>query len=125
MPVKALVFAEVPSSTRLKFESGAGLAVKPKDVEPSGVACFTMVMEPGKMTASSLRERSWLPPDPFRSSRREWYGEPVIAIAELFWPQSWREAMWPPQASTGFATFDVNVIVMLALLSPLKPAPFE
>jgi hypothetical protein len=69
---KALVFAEVPSSTRLKFDSGAGLAVKLKEVEPSGVACLMIVMDPGKMTASSLRERSWLPPVPFRSSRRVW-----------------------------------------------------
>src|SRR6185436_5829240 len=125
MVEKTLVLAEVPSSTRLKLARGAGLAVKLKDVAPSGVACLMIVIEPGKMTASSLRERSWFPPDPFRSRMRVWYGDPVIATAELFWPQSWREAMWPPQARTGLATFEVKVMTMLALLSPLKPLPLE
>src|SRR6187397_3022685 len=53
-----------------------------------------------------------------------WYGDPVIATAELSAPQSLRVEMWPPQARTGLSTFAVNVIVILADLSPPKPEPF-
>ena len=48
-----------------------------------------------------------------------WKGEPVIATAELFDPQSFRLAMCPPQASTGVADAAVKVTVMLVELSPL------
>src|SRR6478672_4703272 len=54
---KTFVFAVVPSSTRLKFVRGLGLAVNANDVVPSGVACLTIVMDPGKTTASADRER--------------------------------------------------------------------
>ena len=47
MPVNAFVFAAVPSSTRLKFASGAGDAVKANGVDPSGVASLTIVIDPG------------------------------------------------------------------------------
>ena len=43
-----------------------------KLVEPSGVACFTTVIEPGKMTASAESERSWFPPEPSRAISRVW-----------------------------------------------------
>src|SRR5262245_52832384 len=36
IPLNTLVFADVPLSTRLKLLSGAGVAVKPKLVAPSG-----------------------------------------------------------------------------------------
>src|SRR5947207_178597 len=111
MLLNAFVFALVPSSTRLKFVSGDGDAVKPKLVEPFGVASLMMVIEPGKITASAESDRSWLPPEPSRSTSRVWYGDPEIEIAELPRPQSWRVAMWPPHASTGFATLAVNVTV--------------
>src|SRR6476661_10207648 len=90
---KTLVFAAVPSSTRLKFARGLGVAVNGNDVEPSGVACFTIVMDPGKVTASADNDRSWLPPEPSRSINRMWYGEPEIATAEFVGPQSPRVAM--------------------------------
>ena len=65
-----LVFADVPSSTRVKFVRGDGEPVKEKTVEPFGVASLIMVIEPGKITASAERERSWFPPEPLRSIRR-------------------------------------------------------
>src|SRR5262245_44461162 len=123
MPLKTLVFARVPSSTRLKFASGAGDAVKPKLVEPFGVASLMIVMLPGKMTASADSDRSWLPPLPSRLIRRMWYGEPEIAVAELPGPQSARVEMWPPQAITTFAEAAVKVIAICADLSPTNPAP--
>ena len=43
-----------------------------------------------------------------------WYGEPEIAPAELSEPQSSREAMWPPQARTGFGTDAVKVTAIRA-----------
>ncbi len=76
---------------------------------------------PAAISAES--ERSWLPPEPSRSIKRVWYGEPGIATAEFPEPQSARVAMCPLQASTGFATVAVKVIVILADLSPAKPAP--
>ena len=48
-----------------------------------------------------------------------WKGEPVIAEAELFEPQSFRSAMCAPQASTGVADPARNVIVTLVELSAL------
>src|SRR5262245_23238084 len=72
MLLKTRVFAAVPSSTRLKFASGEGDAVNEKDVEPVGVASFTTVIEPGKMTAAADNDRSWLPPDPSRLINRVW-----------------------------------------------------
>ena len=125
MPANTLVFAEVPSSTRLKAANGAGDAANAKDVEPSGVASLMIVIDPGKMTASADSERSWLPPAPSRSISRVWYGEPGIATAELSMPQSCRAAMWPPQARTGLATAAENVKVMRADLSPVNPEPVE
>src|SRR5512147_869865 len=129
MPEKSFVFAEVPSSTRLKPDSGAGDAVNANDVEPFGVASLMIVIEPGKMTASAESERSWLPPDPSRSIRRVWYGEPGIAVAARSSPHppepppARRWAMWPPHASTGFTAEAVKVIVIRALLSPANPEP--
>src|SRR3954451_11444097 len=96
------VLAVVPSSTSEKLVNGAGDAVNPNEAELSGVACFTTVSEPGKMTASADSERSWLPPPPSRLTSRVWYGEPEMATAELLGPQSGRVEMWPPQARTGF-----------------------
>ena len=61
IPVKALVFEVVPSSTKEKLVSGVGEPVKANDVEPSVVACFTTVMDPGSTTAVLLIERSMLP----------------------------------------------------------------
>src|SRR6266496_5761988 len=98
MLLNDFVFALVPSSTRLKFVSGAGEAVKPKLVDPFGVASLMTVIDPGKITASADSDRSWLPPDPSRSMRRVWYGEPEIATAELFAPQFCRVEMCPPHA---------------------------
>src|SRR4051794_10532730 len=106
------VLADVPSSTSEKLISGAGEPVKEKDVEPSGVACFTTLREPGKITASADSDRSWFPPEPSRPISRVWYGAPVIATAELFAPQSRRLEMCPPQASTGFAVAAVKVTAM-------------
>src|SRR5512143_1334771 len=115
-----------PTVVMLKFVSGLGLAVYPNVAfEVLGDVFFTMWMKPGKTTASAERERSWLPPEPSRSIRRVWYGEPGIATAELVRPQSLRVAMCPPQASTGFVTLAVNVILMAADLSPVKPVPAE
>ena len=98
--------------------------MKLNDVRAVRTVSFTIVIEAGKMTASADSERSWFPPEPSRSIRRVWYGEPEIATAELSAPQSWRVAMWPPHASTGFATLAVKVIVICADLSPTKPVPF-
>src|SRR3954447_5344667 len=120
---KTFVLAEVPSSTRLKFARGAGEAVKANEVGPSGVACLMIVIDAGKITASSDSERSWLPPEPSRSIRRMWYGDPEIVTAELARPQSARVAIWPPQARTGFATAAVNVTAIWADLSAAKPLP--
>src|SRR5262245_26089544 len=117
------VFAAVPSSVSGKFDSGEGLAVNGKDVAPLGCASFTIVIEPGKMTAAADSERSWFPPEPSRSINLVWYGDPGIATAELPSPQSARVAMCPPHASTGFATFAVKLIVSRADLSPAKPDP--
>jgi hypothetical protein len=64
------VFTDVPSSTSEKFVTGDGEPVKENDVDPLGVASLTMVIEPGKMTASAERERSWLPPEPSRAIKR-------------------------------------------------------
>ena len=84
-----------------------------------------MVIEPLKMTASAESERSWLPPEPSRSIRRVWYGEPGNRNRELSAPQSIRVEMCPPQASTGLAWLAVNLIEILADLSPVKPAPLR
>ena len=70
MLLNTLVLAEEPSSTRAKFDRGAGEAVKGKEVDPSGVACLMMVIEAGKMTASAESERSWFPPEPSREIKR-------------------------------------------------------
>src|SRR5437660_5804030 len=61
--------------------------------------------------AAAFSERSWLPPDPSRSSRRMWYGEPEIAPALLPAPQSIWEAMWPPQATRAVALVAVKLMV--------------
>src|SRR5919198_5269613 len=82
-----------------------------------------IVIPPGKMTASFEIDRSWLPPAPSRSMRRVWYGEPGIASAELFAPQSSRVETCPLHASTGFATLAVKAIVIRADVSPVKPLP--
>jgi iron complex outermembrane receptor protein len=47
-----------------------------------------------------------------------WYGEPEMAIAELATPQSSLVPMCPPQAMTGFVTFEVKVMVTEVVLSP-------
>jgi hypothetical protein len=64
------VLDDVPSSIREKFVTGDGEPVKENDVDPLGVASLTMVIEPGKMTASAESERSWLPPEPSNSIKR-------------------------------------------------------
>ena len=49
-----------------------------------------------------------------------------MATAELLGPQSARVEMWPPHASTGFATLAVKVTLIFADLSPsrfLTPIP--
>ena len=126
MLLNVFVFAMVPSSTTEKFASGAGDAVNGNDVGPSGVACLMIVIDPGKITASAESDRSWFPPLPSRSMSRVWNGEPGMADAEFNAPQSDREAMWPPQASTGLAWLAENVMVMLRELSPVgKAAPPE
>ena len=61
MPLNTFVFATVPSSTKLKLVRGEGVATKENAVELSLVACFTIVMEPGIVTAPALKERSMLP----------------------------------------------------------------
>src|SRR2546428_1841597 len=72
MPVKAFVFVteielHVPgvpapsTSMSEKLESGEGLPVKSKQVGLFGTASFTIVMEPGKITAPAERLRSWAP----------------------------------------------------------------
>src|SRR4051794_2341790 len=121
MLLNFFVFAAVPSSINEKLVTGAGVPVKENAVGPSGVACFTTVSEPGKITASADSDRSWLPPEPSRLTSRVWYGDPEIATAELFAPQSARLEIWPPQARTGFAAVAVKVTVRLALVSPTKP----
>src|SRR5690242_19542041 len=98
MPEKTLVFAAVPSSTRAKLVSGAGLAVNGNDVDPFGVASLMIVMEPGNVTASAERERSCFPPLPSRSIKLVWYGDPLIETAELVNPQSRLVAICPLQA---------------------------
>src|SRR4051794_5053441 len=113
-----------PTVVRLKFANGVGLAVKGKVAFPP-VVFLMMWMKPGKMTASADSDRSWLPPDPSRSSSRVWYGEPEMVTAELPGPQFCRVAICPPHASTGFARAAEKVITMLADLSPTNPAPFE
>src|SRR5438046_17703 len=99
-----VLFATLPSSNRVKFDSGLGDAAYSNTCELFGTASFTIVIDPGKMTASADSDRSWFPPEPSRSSSRMWYGEPGIAMAALSLPQSARDAMWPPQARIGFAT---------------------
>ena len=104
MSANTLVFGARPVVDEARSWSAAtAMAVKANVVVPFGVASLMIVIEPGKMTASADSERSWLPPVPSRSIRRVWYGEPEIATAELLAPQSWRVAMWPPQARTGLA----------------------
>jgi hypothetical protein len=61
IPENTLVFAMVPSSTKSKLVNGDGVATKEKGVELSFVACFTIVMEAGKVTEPALNERSRLP----------------------------------------------------------------
>jgi hypothetical protein len=123
MLLNNFVLAAVPSSSREKFASGDGEAVKGNGVDPLGVASLMIVIDPGKTTASAERDRSCDPPDPSRSTRAVWYGEPEIATAELFKPQSERDEIWPAQASTGLSWAAVNVIVICAVLSPAKPDP--
>src|SRR5438552_3239916 len=86
-------------------------------------AFLITVIFAGKVTASLDSDRSWLPPEPFRSTSRVWNGEPAIDTAELVAPQFSRVAMWPPQARTGLARVGVKVIVIRADLSPVKPVP--
>ena len=75
------------------------------------------------MTASAESERSWLPPEPSRSIRRVWYGEPGMRPRNSPCPSPGATAMWPPHARTGLATLAVKVIVIRADLSPEKPVP--
>src|SRR6266700_3735638 len=85
-----------------------------------------IVIEPGKMTAALSSPRSWLPwlqletSEQVRSRRRMWYGEPLIATAELLAPQSARVAMCPPQARTTVWAFAWNNMLMLVWLFPEK-----
>src|SRR5437867_62168 len=56
MSENSFVFAVVPSSTSEKLASGDGVAVKPNDVDPFGVASLMIVIEPGKVTESADSE---------------------------------------------------------------------
>jgi hypothetical protein len=58
MPENVVVFAEVPLSIREKLVRGEGPAVNANDVDPSGLASFTILIEAGKMTALAARARS-------------------------------------------------------------------
>ena len=46
------------------------LVVYGNDVESGLLECLMIVIEPGKITASAESERSWLPPEPSRSTKR-------------------------------------------------------
>src|SRR5581483_7086919 len=122
MPVKAWVLVGVTEAGSSSRTNGVGarppVVLKEKSCASFGTASLMIVIEAGKMTASADSERSWLTPEPLRAPRRMWYGEPVIETAELFIPQSCRVEMWPPQARTAVAVGDVNVRVMLVVLSP-------
>jgi len=48
----------LPSSTSEKLLSGEGDPLKVNEVGPSGVASLMIVMDPGKITASTESERS-------------------------------------------------------------------
>ena len=100
-----MVYACVSPQFRLKLVGESGLlSVKPNGPPVTPVPqALLIVSEPGKMTAAAESERSWLPPEPSRSIRRVWYGDPEIATAEALTPQSNRVEMCPPQARTGFA----------------------
>src|SRR5260370_11889399 len=50
-----VVFEVVPSTVRLKFDSGDGLAVKGNAAPMTGPACFTIVMEAGGIKAPVAR----------------------------------------------------------------------
>src|SRR5204863_620101 len=121
-----------PSFTSVKLGSTSGTLFVdgPVEVKLNGVEPVRLVPSPartflvtvkiaGKTTAELDNPRSWLPPTPSSPSTRMWNGEPVMATAELVMPQSFRLAMWPPQASTGAADAAVKLIVMLVELSPL------
>src|SRR5579859_2522406 len=55
----------------------------------------------GAATAFAISARSWLPsPVVSMESWAMWYGEPLMALAELPTPQSSADAMCPPQART-------------------------
>ncbi len=118
MPPNSFVFVDVPSSTRLKLSSGAGLAENGSAVVPFVSASLTIVIDAGKYTAAVDNERSWLPPRSCGPSSRMWYGDPLIATAEFSSPQAKRVAMRPPQAKTGLATVGVKVITIDRLLLP-------
>ena len=64
----------------------------------------------GAITAEACSERSWLPADPSTAISRVWYGEPLMAAAELPTPQSRPLAMCPPHASTTVEAFAVSVM---------------
>src|SRR6266545_3655643 len=99
-------------STSWKPERSGPVVVKLKTVGSLGDVLLMIVIEAGKMAASDESERSWLPPAPSRLTRRVWYGEPEMLIAEA--PgQSSLVAMCPPQVSTGFVTLAVKLIAML------------
>ena len=61
IPENTFVFAAVPSSIKLKLVNGDGVPINENTVELSLVACFTIVMEAGNVTASALSERSIFP----------------------------------------------------------------
>ena len=69
------------------------VAVNGNAIAASGTASFKMVIVAGKMTAAADSDRSWLPPEPSRSIKRVWNGEPVMAAAEFPKPQSMRVAI--------------------------------
>ena len=69
-PALGVVFTQPGDTDSTEFADDASAPVKLKLWEPSGVACFTTVMLPGKITASAESERSWFPPLPSTSIKR-------------------------------------------------------
>ncbi len=74
-------------------------------------------------TAEAFIERSWLPPEPSRSSTRMWYGEPLMAPALLPSPQLSCAPTWPPQAITTVSLVEVKEIVIDCWPAASLPPP--
>ena len=70
MPLNTRVFAAVPSSVKVNEVSGEGEPTNGNSVEPSALACFTIVIDEGRVTAALLNERSLLPELQFSTSEQ-------------------------------------------------------